>query len=64
MGVFVVASTLGSLEALTKFLEEDVKCPMVGFSLGTVHKKHVMKAEVILEERTVRAAPSAQRCQN
>merc|ERR1712062_317614 len=42
IGVFVVASTLGSLEALTKFLDE-IDIPMSGFSLGTVHKKHVMR---------------------
>lgn len=49
VGVFVVASTLGSLEALTKFLQEEVHVPMAGFSLGTVHKKHVMRASVMKE---------------
>jgi len=51
IGVMVVASTLGSLEALTKFLKEKANVPMCGWSLGTIHKKEVMRASVMLEHK-------------
>jgi len=51
VGVIVVASTLGSLEALTKFLKEKANVPMAGWSLGTVHKKDVMRASVMKEHK-------------
>lgn len=49
-GVHVQASTLGSLEALLAFLEEQ-KVPVAGLSIGPVHKKDVMKAAVMRERR-------------
>lgn len=51
IGVMVISSTLGSLEALTKFLKEKANVPMCGWSLGTVHKKEVMRASVMLEHK-------------
>ncbi|KAH7651943.1 Protein-synthesizing GTPase protein [Dioscorea alata] len=51
-GVFVQASTLGSLEALTEFLRSPaVNIPFSDFSIGPVHKKDVMKASVMLERK-------------
>mmetsp|Transcript_6939 Transcript_6939/g.12773 ORF Transcript_6939/g.12773 Transcript_6939/m.12773 type:complete len:1248 (-) Transcript_6939:129-3872(-) len=49
-GVYVQASTLGSLEALLCFLEES-KVPVSGLAIGPVHKKDVMKAAVMREHR-------------
>eukprot|EP00466_Bigelowiella_natans_P007214 jgi/Bigna1/92617/estExt_fgenesh1_pm.C_420007 len=49
-GVYVQASTLGSLEALLQFLE-DMKVPVSGVAIGPVNKKDVMKAAVMLERR-------------
>mmetsp|Transcript_14002 Transcript_14002/g.27530 ORF Transcript_14002/g.27530 Transcript_14002/m.27530 type:complete len:868 (-) Transcript_14002:256-2859(-) len=49
-GVYVQASTLGSLEALLQFLE-DSKVPVSGLAIGPVHKKDVMKAAVMREHR-------------
>lgn len=43
-GVCVQASTLGSLEALLEFLKEVAKIPVNSISIGTVHRKDVMKA--------------------
>ncbi|XP_020261198.1 LOW QUALITY PROTEIN: eukaryotic translation initiation factor 5B-like [Asparagus officinalis] len=49
-GVYVQASTLGSLEALTEFLKSPaVSIPFCDFSIGPVHKKDVMKASVMRE---------------
>nr|XP_010925041.1 LOW QUALITY PROTEIN: eukaryotic translation initiation factor 5B-like [Elaeis guineensis] len=51
-GVYVQASTLGSLEALSEFLKTpDVNIPFSDFNIGPVHKKDVMKASVMLERK-------------
>lgn len=51
-GVFVQASTLGSLEALLVFLRElDPPIPVSGFNIGPVHKKDVMQASIMLEHK-------------
>ncbi|XP_051993420.1 eukaryotic translation initiation factor 5B-like isoform X2 [Xyrauchen texanus] len=47
-GVYVQASTLGSLEALLEFLRTS-KVPYAGINIGPVHKKDVMKASAMLE---------------
>lgn len=49
-GVYVQASTLGSLEALLTFLEEK-KIPVSAIGIGPVHKKDVMRASVMLQHR-------------
>ncbi|KAG7659817.1 Translation initiation factor IF- 2 domain 3 [Arabidopsis suecica] len=51
-GVYVQASTLGSLEALLEYLKSPaVKIPVSGIGIGPVHKKDVMKAGVMLERK-------------
>ncbi|XP_037552457.1 eukaryotic translation initiation factor 5B isoform X2 [Nematolebias whitei] len=50
-GVYVQASTLGSLEALLEFLRTS-KVPYAGINIGPVHKKDVMKASTMLEHDT------------
>uniref|UniRef100_A0A5S6QLD4 Eukaryotic translation initiation factor 5B n=1 Tax=Trichuris muris TaxID=70415 RepID=A0A5S6QLD4_TRIMR len=47
-GVYVQASTLGSLEALLEFLRTQ-KIPYFGINVGPVHKRDVMKASAMLE---------------
>lgn len=47
-GVFVQASTLGSLEALLEFLKTS-KIKYAGISIGPVHKKDVTIASTMLE---------------
>lgn len=47
-GVFVQASTLGSLEALLEFLKSS-KIPFCSIRIGPVVKKDVMKASAMLE---------------
>ncbi|KAL0221919.1 hypothetical protein RCL1_001773 [Eukaryota sp. TZLM3-RCL] len=46
-GVYVQASTLGSLEALMTFLKDQV--PVAGVSIGPIHKKDVMRAGIMIE---------------
>lgn len=49
-GVCVQASTLGSLEALLEFLRSpDVQIPVSAINLGPVHKRDVMRANVMIE---------------
>ncbi|KAI9318155.1 hypothetical protein BX666DRAFT_1856559 [Dichotomocladium elegans] len=48
-GVWVQASTLGSLEALLEFLRS-MKIPVFGINIGPVHRKDVVKAGVMLEK--------------
>lgn len=47
-GVFVQASTLGSLEALLEFLRTS-KIPYAGISIGPVHRKDVIMASIMCE---------------
>merc|ERR1719293_209940 len=49
-GVYVKASTLGSLEALLSFLQ-DMKIPVFDVGIGEVHKKDVKKAGVMKEKK-------------
>eukprot|EP00879_Flechtneria_rotunda_P029724 GHRR01032167.1.p1 GENE.GHRR01032167.1~~GHRR01032167.1.p1 ORF type:complete len:533 (+),score=163.22 GHRR01032167.1:1023-2621(+) len=50
-GVCVQASTLGSLEALLSFLDsDDVKIAVSGINIGPVHKRDVLRANVMNEK--------------
>ena len=48
LGVFVQASTLGSLEALLEFLKTS-KIPYAGVRIGPVVRRDVMRASTMLE---------------
>merc|ERR1711871_928739 len=51
-GVFVQASTLGSLEALLVFLASlDPPIPVASFNIGKVNQKDVKQASIMLEHR-------------
>ena len=51
-GVFVQASTLGSLEALLEFLSSlDPPIPVGAFSIGPISKRDVIQASVMLERK-------------
>lgn len=51
-GVYVQASTLGSLEAFIVFLNsQDANIPVGDIGIGPVHKKDVLKASVMLNKR-------------
>jgi len=47
-GVYVQASTLGSLEALLEFLRTS-KIPVSGINIGPVHKKDITRCAVMLD---------------
>jgi translation initiation factor 5B len=47
-GVFVQASTLGSLEALLTFLQQ-MKIPVFAFEIGPVYKSTIMRAGAMLD---------------
>ncbi|GFE55005.1 translation initiation factor [Babesia ovis] len=49
VGVYVMASTLGSLEALLQFLT-DKKIPVFAVNIGTVQKKDVKRASIMREK--------------
>lgn len=49
VGLYVMASTLGSLEALLIFLN-DSKIPVFAVNIGTVQKKDVKKASIMREK--------------
>jgi len=51
-GVYVQTSTLGSMEALLEFLStEEVDIPVSGIRIGTVQKRDVIKASVMIERQ-------------
>lgn len=57
VGVYVQASTIGSLEALMEYLRTvDPPVPVAGVALGPVHKKNIMEASVMLERSPDHAA--------
>ncbi|XP_049849307.1 uncharacterized protein LOC126318360 [Schistocerca gregaria] len=49
-GVYVQASTLGSLEALLDFLAQSCKIPIADFGIGPVHTRDVKLASIMLEK--------------
>lgn len=55
VGVYLMASTLGSLEALLQFINGQ-KIPVFCVNIGAVQKKDVKKASIMLEKRPEYAA--------
>jgi len=56
-GVFVQASTLGSLEALLEYLKsQDPPIPIAGVNLGPIHKRHVLETSAMLDREDPRFA--------
>lgn len=56
-GVCVQASTLGSLEALLCFLQRpEVNIPVSGINIGPIHKKDVLRANVMNERKAAKYA--------
>jgi translation initiation factor 5B len=52
VGVYVQASTLGSLEALLEYLRKhDPPVPVASVGIGPLHRKDVVQASVMLEHR-------------
>lgn len=49
-GVWVQASTLGSLEALLTFLGTS-KIPVMNMAIGPLQKKHLIAASIMLESK-------------
>jgi len=47
VGVYVQASTLGSMEALLDFLNDSCKIPVANIRIGPVHKKDVLTASIM-----------------
>jgi len=50
IGVYAMASTLGSLEALLEFLKTS-KIPVSAVNIGPIHKKDVIKASIMHEHK-------------
>ena len=50
IGVYAIASTLGSLEALLEFLKTS-KIPVSAVNIGPIHKKDVIKASIMHEHK-------------
>ena len=50
IGVYAIASTLGSLEALLEFLKTS-KIPVAAVNIGPIHKRDVIKASIMLEHK-------------
>lgn len=48
-GVWVQASTLGSLEALLTFLQQ-MKIPVFNFGIGPIHKNTIVRAATMLDK--------------
>ena len=51
VGVYAIASTLGSLEALLEFLKTS-KIPVSAVNIGPIHKKDVIKASIMHEHKS------------